>query len=260
MRPRLLLLSPHSDDIAFSLGGLLAAGSAFRGWERHQVTLFVRSCHAPYAPQLDSVAAVTRARCQEDDAFCAYHGIRLHRLDLEETLVRGYPSVASIFALRRPEDDPLFERTCHEVARAVDGFDLVLSPLGIGGHIEHALVREACRRTRADVLYYEDLPYAGDYSNAELDRAGAGFALEMRCRSFDIEAALVSKCDRLLAYASQVQAADLTKVIDHARRRRPSPDLLWPIAAVPAPSPRGVEVLWGRPELLALADGVAGAA
>lgn len=248
---RLLILSPHSDDTAFSLGGLLATGSVFQGWHKHQLTLFVRSRHAPCAPDLNSVEAITKTRCREDDAFCGYHNIVLQRLDFEETLLRGYPSIDSIFMPRPPTDDALFERTCEEVARAVVGADSVLAPLGIGGHIEHILVREACRRARPDALYYEDLPYAGDFSNAELDSQAITFGPDFQCRCVDIEAGLCIKSARLLGYASQVVASDLEKVIAYSWRRRPALALT---TSLTQNRQGAVEVLWGRPSALAMID------
>lgn len=252
---RLLILSPHSDDTAFSLGGLLAEGSAFQGWRKHQLTLFVRSCHAPYAPWLDGVEAITTARSREDDAFCACHDISLRRLDLDETLVRGYPSVASIFAPRQPHEDALFARTCREVEQAVTSFDMVLAPLGIGGHIEHVLVREACRRVRPDALYYEDLPYAGDFSNAELDDFVLAFDPDARWRCFGIGSALGEKSACLLGYASQVAETDLHKVISYSWRRRPAEALAWHhIKEKRCASPSPMEVLWGSPSALEMMD------
>jgi LmbE family N-acetylglucosaminyl deacetylase len=249
MNPRrVLILSPHSDDTAFSLGGMLAADTVLRGWEKHQLTLFVHSCHAPYAPDLHGVEAITAVRSQEDAAFCASHGMVLQRLDLAETLLRGYPTIASIFAPRSPREDDMFEPVCLAVARAAAGFDLVLSPLGIGGHIEHALVREACLRAGRPALYYEDLPYAGDYSNEELDRCATAHLPQARCRGIDVGSALDRKSAHLLGYASQVNERDLDKVLTYSRRRRPATRASndgWPGA---------VEVLWGAESALALLD------
>ncbi|MCB1054945.1 MAG: HAD hydrolase-like protein [Acidobacteria bacterium] len=248
-RPSVLLVSPHSDDIAFSLGGALAAG-LFDGWRRHQCTIFVTSCHAPYAPELTTGDAVTAVRRAEDDAFCAFHDIELERGDLAETLVRGYPSIASIFEPRRPADDPLFGTTCELVARLVRGFDLVIAPLGVGRHIEHVMVREACRRARPDTLFYEDLPYAGDLSTDELDAWAVEHLPGASCLAVDVSAHLGTKSDRLLAYGSQVAPADLDKVLEHSRRRRPAPELRVDGGAGSG-SCVACEVLWGPREVLA---------
>lgn len=254
-RPRLLILSPHSDDTAFSLGGLLAAGRAFAGWERHQLTLFVHSQHAPYAPHLTEASAITAVRCREDEAFCAAHEITLTRAGMTETLLRGYASKEAIYAPRAPETDPLFAPTCRVVKEATAGFDLVVAPLGVGGHVEHILVREACRRSGSLALFYEDLPYAGDFTNDALDRFGATAMPGAQCRAFVVEDAMDRKCERLLDYESQVAPADLEKVIAYSRRRRPGPAIAWSAPPAPPESSGGaVEVLWGPAELLARAD------
>ncbi|TDR73902.1 hypothetical protein [Paludibacterium purpuratum] len=252
---RVLILSPHSDDTAFSLGGLLAKGSTLRGWQKHQLTLFVRSCHAPYAPELHGADAITAARCREDEVFCARHDIALRRLDFAETLLRGYPSIASIFVLREPEEDALFELACVAVAQAAAGFDLVLAPMGIGGHIEHVMVREACRRACPNALYYEDLPYAGDFSNQALDRFAASRLPNARCRCIDVASALDAKATGLLGYASQVVENDLAKVTAYSRSRRPAAMHAWRRQPdVGDAYPSAVEVLWGTDSALAMLD------
>ncbi|MBB4952319.1 LmbE family N-acetylglucosaminyl deacetylase [Agrobacterium vitis] len=252
--PRLLILSPHSDDSAFSIGGILAAKTAFHGWSIHQLTVFVGSIHAPYAPQHTTEEAITALRCREDDAFCMFHGIQLDRLEFKETLLRGYPSIPAIFAVNEPQDDPIYGAVCEAVQEAVSGFDLVLAPLGIGGHIEHIMVREACRQLCSHALFYEDLPYAGDYSNLQLDAFVASVLPGAQCRTFDINQGLGIKVERLLGYASQVTARDLDKVIGYSFVRRSAADVACKPGGQTGTSFGPVELLWGRADVLARID------
>jgi len=252
--PRLLIMSPHSDDSAFSIGGILAAKTAFHGWDIHQLTLFVRSIHAPYAPQHTTEEAITALRCREDDAFCMFHRIQLQRLEFKETLLRGYPSIPAIFAVKEPQDDPIYGAVCQAVDKAVSGFDAVLAPLGIGGHIEHIMVREACRQACNHALFYEDLPYAGDYSNPQLDGFVASVLPGALCRAFEIDSGLGIKAERLLAYASQVTARDLDKVIRHSFTRRSAADVACKPGGQNVAAFGPVELLWGRADVLARID------
>ena len=41
-----------------------------------------------------------------------------------------------------------------------EGPAVVLAPLGIGGHVDHVLVRDAAACAGADVIYYADVPYS----------------------------------------------------------------------------------------------------
>ena len=42
---------------------------------------------------------------------------------------------------------------------AGSGPHLLLAPLGVGGHVDHVLVRSAAERSGARVAYYSDFPY-----------------------------------------------------------------------------------------------------
>ena len=58
----------------------------------------------------------------------------------------------------------------------LSGFDLVLAPLALGGHIDHRIAREAVRNIVAapSLGFYEDLPYACRMTQAQHDSDAAG--------------------------------------------------------------------------------------
>ena len=80
------------------------------------------------------------------------------------------------------------------------GPHLVLAPLGVGGHVDHVLVRNAAERSGARVVYYSDFPYN------QRDPVHNTF---IRCndlvetRWFELAEA---KAELVRAYGSQVQA------------------------------------------------------
>jgi len=79
-----LLLSPHGDDRAWSIGGL-AARLGRRG-RATLLTVFSRSAFGPGAPPGADVAAVRRG---EDAAFAAACGLRAEWLDRLDAPLRG---------------------------------------------------------------------------------------------------------------------------------------------------------------------------
>src|SRR6266536_2916181 len=85
---RILLLSPHPDDIAWSLGGTV---SRLRqaGAQLFAITLFARSRYAPGSPAHGSSAA-TQVRALEEDAWASLAGVQLDRADLPDASLRGY--------------------------------------------------------------------------------------------------------------------------------------------------------------------------
>ncbi|GAA3709157.1 PIG-L family deacetylase [Sphingomonas cynarae] len=167
---KLLALSPHLDDAAFSAGGLLAA-RANRGWDVAITTCFTGNVAAPtgfaLACQLDKglpadidYMALRRA---EDMAACRELGARAIHLPFLEAPHRGYASAAMLFGPRR-DDDRIVDRLAETLAAllAAERPDLVLGPLCLGDHVDHHAVRDAMTQVCAgyDVLLWEDWPYA----------------------------------------------------------------------------------------------------
>lgn len=215
------LLAPHCDDIAYSLAGRLFSG-AEGGRGMQLLTIFSRSCFAPYAPYVTTEAQITALRQDEESRFCAALHLEHDCLDLAEAPLRGYPDVDSLFA----EDgvtpnDPVLEcleqRLRQRLKAAAPA--RVFAPLGIGGHVDHLITRAAAQRVFGGVcplLFYEDLPYAGELQPAELSRQLARDAQGLRPLLTPLGDWLPDKLERLAGYASQVAPKDLESVKTHA--------------------------------------------
>ena len=163
----LVAISPHLDDAAFSVGGLLAA----RARARDRITLvtcFTASVERPegfaLACQLDKGLAANidymALRRQEDVDACAVIGASAIHLPFVEAPHRGYASAAELFADRRNDDNVLVP-LAEALARVVRDLapDLVLRPLAIGNHVDHWIVRDATAAIQAPALSWEDWPY-----------------------------------------------------------------------------------------------------
>lgn len=148
---KITLLSPHLDDAVFSVGGLIAA-LADEGHELHVVTCFTRSVPNPtgfaLACQLDKGLSAEvdymQLRREEDVRACELLSAQPHWLDLPEAPHRGYHSAAALFGNLSEGDDvqpALHERLSAALAKIKP--DLILSPEGIGHHVDHRQVRRA---------------------------------------------------------------------------------------------------------------------
>ena len=160
-------ISPHLDDAAFSVGGLLAARA--RAGDRvtivtcftgnvAQPTGFALACQLDkgLAPEIDYMAL----RRAEDVAACAVIGADAIHLPLLEAPHRGYASAPELFASRRDDDTmlaPLTAALAEQVAALEP--DVLLGPLAIGNHVDHWLVRDALTAIDRSVLLWEDWPY-----------------------------------------------------------------------------------------------------
>jgi hypothetical protein len=93
-------------------------------------------------------------------------------------------------------------------------------PLGLGGHVDHLITREACSglsQNRAEV-YYEDLPYAEGLTEDEIERAVRNFDPGLRPHLFSIRTSLARKVENLRLYKTQVGDKEVEWVVRYANR------------------------------------------
>ena len=160
---RVLAVSPHLDDAAFSAGATIAA-LADAGHEVTVLTCFTRSVPDPtgfaLACQLDKGLAADvdymALRRAENAAAMAVLGAEAVDLDLPEAPHRGYTSAPDLFTGVHPGDD-----VWREVAAALAGrdADLWLAPQALGAHVDHLQVLRAVASLDRPVLWWRDSPY-----------------------------------------------------------------------------------------------------
>ena len=220
-----IYLSPHYDDIAFSLGARVAAMPGGR-----LVNLFTRSGYvagtpAEHWPDAETIARVMVLRRHEDMAFSERH--RLERLDLgfDEPPVRR----RSPWDLGGLADDIAQARIAlTELLLALPLGARIFCPAGIGGPVSRPAVRALVVELlpalagRVEVLFYEDLPYAASSRArragiADLHAALAGSRLRRQAW-----ASSIAKLEAVNCYPSQL-ASPATSL------RRFSPRAVWPI-------------------------------
>ncbi len=225
IQPRkVILFSPHCDDIAYSLTGRILAGRE-SAQECVVATVFTRSTFAPYSPLCSSgdVEQITCLRLGEELEFCRSLGLAHVGLGLPEAPLRGFDLVDDLFTTkRRVDDDPIqpeVERLLGELS-SVCRPDRVYCPLGIAGHVDHLIVRQAIESVFVGVCpvhYYEDLPYAGELTDEEYHESLTNYAAGLRPETI-VGDWLDRKLALLGGYTSQVAAKDKQSVRDHTRR------------------------------------------
>ena len=239
----LLVLSPHLDDAALSLGGHIV-DRVQRGDRVVVLTLMTAD-----PPQELSAAAqdlhqrwglgedVLATRRAEDRAACEVLGAVCVHWPLTDALYRKgragsplYPSLSSLFGSLHPADG----RRAHELARHFQQLPVarrVCAPLGIGGHVDHRLAREAAEIAFPDLEYFEDFPYARGRL-ARFKVLGPWWRWRFRTVALD-EERLETKCRSIACYGSQLRTIfrDLDHMRDEVRRFHAA---------------RGGERLWSR--------------
>jgi LmbE family N-acetylglucosaminyl deacetylase len=155
----ILLVSPHPDDIALSLGGVL--GYSLDPKQCHLVTVFSDTDWLnPSVEQHRSFA--TQVRQFEDLAFSESLGMRRTAFELRDFPLRtGHSPVDAFSALI---DEGLVEIVRGSLERLVKGATAVLAPLGVGSHVDHLVCKVAADALisdpRCSLWHYADMPYA----------------------------------------------------------------------------------------------------
>jgi len=226
----LIVLAPHLDDAALSCGALMI--HAARRTSVTVATLFTEAGQAPYTLSarryLHQVGArnaqtLYEQRRAEDRAALEPIGITCVHAGLTEALFRRrpHPGRWSLLARLLPElehtypvyrthitsghvaaaDVGTLRAVCEVIQRlAGSGPNLVLAPLGVGGHVDHVLVRTAAERSGVRIVYYSDFPYnqRDPVDDAFIQRNGL-----VETRWFESADA---KAEMIRAYGTQVQA------------------------------------------------------
>ncbi len=165
-----VFLSPHSDDICFSLGGLII-GCRLTGT---LVTLFSQSVHTRQIPvPVDGRESlrdvVTRLRRDEDESYASSQGFSRIDFGFPEPAVRGIRPFGPIDRDMLDDLRPQFLDRVVQLSKPAGNYHnppVLFTPLGVGRHVDHLWVKE-CVATNIKLLskyyrvaFYEELPYA----------------------------------------------------------------------------------------------------
>ncbi len=196
---RHIYLSPHLDDAVLSCGGLIAR-QAQRGEPVAVVTVFAaspplshplsplaRALHVRWqvsAPASSNFSDPPAARRAEDLRALATLGpsVQAVHYTLPDCIYRLHPATGqplyageqALFGSVHP-DDPA--RADLRTAPPLPSGAVLYVPLGVGGHVDHRIVREAVAGwglPEDSLRYYEDYPYAAQPGALEAALAEVG--------------------------------------------------------------------------------------
>lgn len=178
---RWIYISPHLDDAVLSAGGLIHDQAR----DGKRVEIWTLACGFPPQADLSPLAQVlhfqwgfasaeetVHQRRAEDERAAAILGVQTVHFDFPDCIYRrdaeGQPLYPmDIFAEPHPADADLPGRMTAALQSRLAVNDVLVCPLGIGGHVDHVLTRRAVEglvRSEAGglkrrLLYYADIPY-----------------------------------------------------------------------------------------------------
>jgi LmbE family N-acetylglucosaminyl deacetylase len=234
---KIVVVSPHRDDAAFSVG--LAVGSWLqKGHAVEVVNVFTRSEHAPYsdADSLhpnDRMSFASAVRKREDEAWVKLYVGQLGRgkltltdLNLKDAPLRLHCSPEEV-QQREPD---LTEKVSLKIKRSLEmsKADAIVLPLGVGKHVDHLTTQMASLPTDAQAFalaFYEDLPYAAqapESIEASVQATSLAAAVPLEAvfagEPTDVEAAVKRKHKLGLCYDSQMDDAGVDQIAEFCRQ------------------------------------------
>lgn len=236
------VVSPHFDDVAFSLGALLLARP-----HALKAVVNVFTDTSDYRGMRTAWRSNTDERSREDEAFFRRAGVQAEIVNLgfaDAPLRLRIP----LAAVCRPDGRPV----THDGAVAAAVAERVAPmgtlpvgfPMAIGGHIDHLVVSEVGvqrARTGHPVFFYEDLPYAGGFSRNDIVVAAQSlirrFGGDLTPVGVGARHGGTVKEQAIAEYQSQVDTQTVEKIRRHEATLQVAegsrlPEMIWVTAAV----------------------------
>ncbi len=173
----------------------------------------------------DAAAAgdLMATRRLEDERFAAFAEVSVVWLDLPDAVFRGYVGDDELLGTPRADDPPPVDLLRREIVRLEP--QRVYLPLGIGGHVDHQLARDAGMALLGDarrwvmpdvdyadqIAFYEDFPYAWWEEFRGLDSLPDGWLsglpadLSLAAEFADVSDQLERKIRGIALYESQIE-------------------------------------------------------
>jgi len=220
------VISPHSDDAALSIGGILA--ELGESVEISLLTMIGPSrCAGTCAPLYGEVETVTQIRSAEDYLYGEFIGAKVECADIQD--VEMYVDASGSRWADRIMDPPDAVRLEQYLLGLKMYFDkhtpdVILAPLAVGAHGDHSATHLALcsilpelfkKAPDMRVYFYEDLPYC-QYDKAALTKRLQEFD-NLEPVTFVIDA--TQKARGISIYRSQYVAADIAwDILEYAEK------------------------------------------
>ncbi len=215
--PEIFILSPHIDDAAFGLT-LTIAKLINKNIPVTIINCFTVTRWTGVFVSRD-IEVVSRLRKDEDAQYNKLFDsqINIINLDLLDAPLRnGYIFQDQPFQENELE---LIEELSKRLEPQING--ILLSPLAIGNHIDHAISREAVIKLykKLDVIFFEDLPYAQrigeDQIYGHIRELEKKLGVKLKSFTAGMENSTIDKGRAIRVYKSQLNEEICSEITGH---------------------------------------------
>jgi LmbE family N-acetylglucosaminyl deacetylase len=212
---RWIYISPHLDDAALSAGGFIfdqtRSGNPVEIWTivcgfppPGNLTPLAQALHSQW--DTGTAEEAVRLRRAEDIKAADILGAKAVHFDVPDCIYRrgwrGQPLYTDIFVQPHKAEAKLPDQIAQTIVPRLEPDDQVICQLGVGGHVDHILVRQAAERLKRPLWYVADVPYLFWHPEKL-----APFVSEMQESLHPIsEAGLQAWIEAILAHESQISS------------------------------------------------------
>ena len=212
---RWIYISPHLDDAVLSAGGFLyeqtQAGNPVEIWTivcgfppPGELTPFAQLLHQQWGT--GTAEETVRLRRKEDMKAAKIVGAKSVHFDVPDCIYRrgpdGDPLYLDIYAQPHEAEAHLPDQIAQTIAPRLQPNDRIICQLGVGGHVDHVIVRQAVEQLDRPVVYTADIPYHF-WKPKQLNPLVAGMKESLHIIT---ETGLDAWVEAVLAHESQISA------------------------------------------------------
>jgi len=213
---RHIIVSPHLDDAALSLGGwigaLVARGApvtvvtVFSAAETQTLSPLARELHRAWGAEANPIAV----RQREDEQAMHLLGATRQYLHELDALYRfpDFQQAEDLFRRQAPEENlkARIKTALEPLTTSPHSAVQLYFPLGIGGHVDHRLVASLGFELSAEGVhphFYEELPYA--LIKGSLATRQSECPIELYPTVLDVTHTFALRLDAIEKYSSQLE-------------------------------------------------------
>lgn len=209
MKQTKVIISPHMDDAALSMGGNILRNDA----KCKMITLFASNW--TLAGIDDNPAKITNIRLSEEQKIVEKFNAEFVFGNFPEATMRGYNDWGMKCNLQK--DAKLLGKIINLINTNIDAEDEIYLPAAIGEHVDHVLVFETIPSLKSkNIKIYEDLPYA-TYGGTFERINKISHLYKTTEKLINITDTIDKKLECLKLYQSQLTKNDIIKIKNYAK-------------------------------------------